>query len=74
MFESPKVKDWQLPALINDYCKERKLSVDRKAAEMLKDYIGLDLSRLFGEIDKTDCGWQRCAAHSRIDRGQYRHK
>ncbi len=52
VFESPKVKDWQLPALINDYCKERKLSVDRKAAEMLKDYIGVDLSRLFGEIDK----------------------
>lgn len=52
VFDSMKVKDWQLSSLIEGYCKEQRVAIDRKAVEMLKDYIGADLSRLFGEIDK----------------------
>ncbi|MBP3299026.1 MAG: DNA polymerase III subunit delta [Muribaculaceae bacterium] len=52
IFESPAIKDWMLPSLISDYCKEKKVTIDSKSVEMLRDFIGVDLSRLFGEIDK----------------------
>lgn len=52
IFESPAVKDWMLPDIIADYCKEKQIKIDRKSSEMLRDFVGIDLSRLFGEIDK----------------------
>lgn len=52
VFESSKVKEWNLTSYINEYCKEKGIKISVKSAEMLKDYIGNDLSRLFGEIDK----------------------
>lgn len=52
VFESSRVKEWQLGALIEGYCKENRIKIERKAVEMLKEFIGSDLARLFGEIDK----------------------
>ena len=52
VFDSPKVREWNLSPLITDYCAARKIPIDRKAVEMLKEYIGADLSRLFSQIDK----------------------
>lgn len=52
VFESAKLREWQLGTVINDYCKEHKVGIDARAVEMLKEYVGTDLSRLFGEIDK----------------------
>lgn len=52
VFDSAKVKDWQLGPLITQYCKDAGIKIDPKATEMLKEYIGTDLARLFGEIDK----------------------
>ncbi|MCM1319097.1 MAG: DNA polymerase III subunit delta [Muribaculaceae bacterium] len=52
IFTSDKVKEWQLDKIIVDYCKGKKISIDAKSAQMLKEFIGNDLSRLFSEIDK----------------------
>lgn len=52
VFESSKVKEWQLDPIINDYCSSRKIRIDNKSVAMLKEFIGTDLKRLFGEIDK----------------------
>lgn len=61
VFESIKAKEWQLGALIEEYCKEARMQIEAKAVEMLKEYIGSDLSRLFGEIDKLAVATNRAA-------------
>lgn len=52
IFESVKVKDSGLPALINTYCTSMNVAIDSKSAMMLAEFVGNDLSRLFGELDK----------------------
>ena len=52
IFESKKVTDYNAPALIGNYIKSKELSAGQKALEMLRDFIGTDLSRLFNEVDK----------------------
>lgn len=52
VFDSPKVKEWSLTPLITDFCKEAKVSIEPKAAEMIKEFIGNDLARIFAEIEK----------------------
>lgn len=51
-FESKKVYENNIPALVAAYLKPRNVSVDGKAMEMLRDFIGTDLSRLYNELDK----------------------
>ena len=50
LFESKKVKDAQLPAFITSYMKRKGIDVEPKA--MLADFVGPDLSRLTGELEK----------------------
>lgn len=52
IFESKKVTDKTITPLITDYVKEKGLTISAKSVAMLKDFIGTDVSRLFGEIDK----------------------
>ncbi len=52
IFESKKVAEYNAPALIGNYIKSKGLSAGQKALQMLVDFIGTDLSRLFNEIDK----------------------
>lgn len=52
VFRSDKLKDFQLPGPIADYCAMKGLGIDDKAVSLLCDYIGGPLSKLFGEIDK----------------------
>ncbi|MFI3240852.1 MAG: DNA polymerase III subunit delta [Bacteroidales bacterium] len=52
IFESKKVTDANVAKVINDYVKECKCTIGAKALSMLKDYIGTDISRITGEIDK----------------------
>ncbi len=52
VYESKKLYDNQLPAFINNYVTAKKLSIDPKAASMMADFVGNDLSRLSGELDK----------------------
>jgi len=52
VFESKEVWPSQIPTLITQYIKSKGMSADVKAVEMLGEYIGTSLSRLFNEIDK----------------------
>ena len=52
LFESKKVKDAQLPAFITSYMKRKGIDVEPKATAMLAAFVGADLSRLTGELEK----------------------
>ena len=52
LFESKKLKEGQLPAFISAYMKRKGTDIEPKAAAMLADFVGADLSRLTGEMEK----------------------
>lgn len=52
IFKSEAVREWEVAACIRDYCQQRKVGIDDKAVALLADYIGLPLSKLFGELNK----------------------
>lgn len=52
VFNSKKVSDYNIPAVIGEYIRHKGLSAEQKSLEMLRDFIGSDLSRLYNEIDK----------------------
>ena len=52
VFESPKLKEYQVPGFITSYLKERNLTISQKAAGILTEYIGADLNRMAGELEK----------------------
>ena len=53
VFESKKLRDYQLPDFIRSYLNERKVSIDPKTSQIIADHIGADLSRLMSELDKV---------------------
>lgn len=52
LFESKKIKESQLPAFINSYMKRKGIDMEPKASAMVADFVGTDLSRLTGELEK----------------------
>ena len=52
LFESKKIKESQLPAFTSSYMKKKGIDMDQKATAMLADFVGTDLSRLTGELEK----------------------
>ena len=52
LFESKKIKDAQLPGFIASYMKRKGVDMEPKATSMLADFVGSDLSRLTGELEK----------------------
>ena len=52
LFESKKIPDYKMAAYIGELLKNRGVQVDPKAAQMLSDCLGNDLSRLDKELDK----------------------
>ena len=52
VFESKKLREWQLPGHIRSYLQAKKFSIDDKSAAMIADNIGSDLNRLYSELDK----------------------
>lgn len=52
VFRSPVPRDYQLPPLIKDYCTARRIGIEEKAVNLLAEYIGAPLSKLFGELNK----------------------
>lgn len=52
VFESKKLRDYQLPAFIDTYLKQKKVTIEQKATQMVADHVGADLSRLTSELDK----------------------
>ncbi len=52
VFTSPALRDYQVTPWIKDYLRNKNLSIDEKATAMLTEYLGTDLSRIAGELDK----------------------
>jgi DNA polymerase-3 subunit delta len=53
LYESQKMKEFQLSPFIEGYLKERGASIDHKSTQLIAESIGADLSRLVGELDKV---------------------
>jgi DNA polymerase-3 subunit delta len=53
LYESKKLRDRDLPVFIENYLKQRNVSIDHKSTQMIADSIGTDLSRLASELDKV---------------------
>ena len=53
VFESHKLRDYHLPEFIQNYLKQKKVSIDPKSCQMIADHIGADLNRLTSELDKV---------------------
>lgn len=52
VFESKKIRDYELEKVVEPYIREKGLTIDPKALRILCESIGSDLSRMFHEIDK----------------------
>lgn len=52
LFESKKMKEGQLSTFISAYLKQRSIDIEPKALAMIADFVGTDLSKLTGELDK----------------------
>lgn len=52
VYNSEKIRDWDLPEFINKLLAEKKLKAEPQAVDMLCNSIGSDLSRIASEVDK----------------------
>lgn len=52
LFESKKLKEAQLPGFITSYLKRKQVEIEPKAQEMLAEFVGTDLNRMAGELEK----------------------
>lgn len=52
IFESEKLRDYEMATWINQYTSNKKVTVDEKAILMLTEFLGTDLSKVANELDK----------------------
>lgn len=52
LFESKKYYDSQLPGFVTSYLQRKGVAMEQHAVMMMCEYVGSDLSRLAGELDK----------------------
>jgi len=53
LFESMKLRERELPSFIENYLRQREVSIDPKSTQLIADAIGADLGRLTSELDKV---------------------
>lgn len=51
-FESPRLRDYQVPGWIERYLMTRGVKADPNACALLTDYLGTDLHKIVNELDK----------------------
>jgi DNA polymerase-3 subunit delta len=51
-FESPKVRDYQIPGWIDRYLMTRGIKSDPAAGALLTEFLGTDLHKIANELDK----------------------
>jgi DNA polymerase III subunit delta len=51
-FESPRLRDYQIPAWIERYLMTRGIKTEPSASAMLTEYLGTDLHKIANELDK----------------------
>jgi len=52
VYESVKLRDYEIGQWISRYAKEKNVAVEEKAIVMLSEYLGTDLSKLVNEMEK----------------------
>ena len=52
VYESVKLRDYEVGSWITKYCKSKNVGIDDKAVAMLSEFLGTDLSKLVNELDK----------------------
>jgi DNA polymerase-3 subunit delta len=52
VFESDKLRDYEMGPWISRYVKDKNVVIDDKAIVMLTEYLGTDLSKVANEVDK----------------------
>jgi DNA polymerase-3 subunit delta len=52
IFESTKMRDYEIGSWISKYAKSKNVIIEDKAIAMLSEFLGTDLSKLVNEIDK----------------------
>lgn len=52
VYESKKLRDYEIGSWISKYAKDKNLSIDEKSVVMLADYLGTDLSKIANELEK----------------------
>jgi DNA polymerase-3 subunit delta len=52
VFESTKLRDYEIGSWISKYAKTKNVNIDEKAVAMLADFLGTDLSKLVNEMEK----------------------
>lgn len=52
VLESKKLKENMLPGFISAYLKRKKMDIEDQASELLAEFVGNDLNRLAGELEK----------------------
>jgi DNA polymerase-3 subunit delta len=56
VYESKKLRDYELPKFIEGYLKEHGVSIDNKSVQMIADHVGSDLHRMVSELNKLFIG------------------
>ncbi len=52
LFESNKLKDYQLPAFVEQYFTRRNIRIAPQTAGLIAEFVGANLNRLVGELEK----------------------
>jgi len=52
VYESTKLRDYEMNAWITKYSKSKDIIIEEKAAVMLIEFLGTDLSKIANELDK----------------------
>lgn len=52
VYESSKLRDYEIGTWITKYCKSKNVGIDDKAVAMLSEFLGTDLSKLVNELEK----------------------
>ena len=52
VYESTKLRDYEVSPWITKYCKSKNVAIDEKAVAMLSDFLGTDMSKLVHELEK----------------------
>lgn len=52
IYESTKLRDYEIGPWISRYAKSKNVAIDEKAVVMLSEYLGTDISKLVNELDK----------------------
>ncbi len=53
LFESKKLRDYNMPDWINSYLKNKGYGISPKAAQIIADFLGTDLHKVRNELEKV---------------------